>query len=132
VHDLELMVAGFVPISKETSAALGDPITAHYGREGAEFCHDTMRRLARAFQTEEKVVCIATLICELYPSSSINRSIPVKPVLSAKARCLFVKEVPAGSYLGYGCAFKTSRDSRIATITVGFADGISKLYTKNM
>lgn len=58
MRDLELMVPGPVPISKETRAALGAPITAHYGRGWAEFYHDTMQRLGRVFQTKEEVVCI--------------------------------------------------------------------------
>lgn len=37
-----------------------------------------------------------------------------------------VKEVPAGTQVGYGGTFITSRPTRIATIPVGFADGYSR------
>lgn len=37
-----------------------------------------------------------------------------------------VKEVPAGTEVGYGGTFTTQRPTRIATIPVGFADGYSR------
>lgn len=37
-----------------------------------------------------------------------------------------VKEVPAGTQVGYGGTFTTQRPTRIATIPVGFADGYSR------
>lgn len=38
----------------------------------------------------------------------------------------FVKEVPAGTEVGYGGTFTTKRTTKIATIPVGFADGYSR------
>ena len=39
---------------------------------------------------------------------------------------VMVKEVPAGTEVGYGGTFVTKRPTRIATIPVGFADGYSR------
>ncbi len=49
-----------------------------------------------------------------------------EPILSFKSRVVFLKDVPAGSPLGYGGAFHTRRPSRIATVPVGYADGLSR------
>jgi alanine racemase len=45
------------------------------------------------------------------------------PALTWKARLTQVKQVPAGSFIGYGCADKVEVDSQIAVIPIGYADG---------
>lgn len=47
----------------------------------------------------------------------------LKPVLSLVSRIALIKTVPAGSGLGYGQTFHTARDSRIALVPIGYADG---------
>ncbi len=49
-----------------------------------------------------------------------------EPILSLKSRVVFLKDVAAGAPLGYGGAFHTRRPSRIATVPVGYADGLSR------
>ena len=48
-----------------------------------------------------------------------------EPVLTFKSRIVYMKDVPSGTPLGYGAAFYTRRPSRIATVPVGYADGLS-------
>ena len=50
----------------------------------------------------------------------------VEPVLSWKARVISLRELAAGSALGYNGAFVTRRRSRIAVLPVGYADGLSR------
>ncbi|MGH9845492.1 MAG: alanine racemase [Blastocatellia bacterium] len=47
----------------------------------------------------------------------------VLPVMSLHSRIVQLKTVPAGASLGYGRTFTTVRESRIATIPIGYADG---------
>lgn len=47
----------------------------------------------------------------------------LEPVLRWTTRIARLKEVPAGSSIGYGRSFITARPSRIATLPVGYADG---------
>ena len=49
-----------------------------------------------------------------------------KQVLHWYTQVAMVKHVPAGTEIGYGGTFVTSRQSIIATIPVGFADGYSR------
>ncbi len=49
-----------------------------------------------------------------------------EPVLSFKSRVVYLKDVPRGTPLGYSAAFHTRRRSRIATVPVGYADGLSR------
>jgi alanine racemase len=50
-------------------------------------------------------------------------------VFSLKARITFIKKVPADMNISYCGTFKTLRDSIIATIPVGYADGYSRLLS---
>jgi alanine racemase len=64
----------------------------------------------------------------LRPSAEIAnpRVRDLEPVLEWKTRVVFLKEVPAGTGLSYGHAFHTARDSLIATLPVGYGDGLSR------
>src|SRR4029077_6765231 len=49
---------------------------------------------------------------------------PMRPVVELKARILQVRNVPRGATVGYGAVWTAKRDSRIATVAAGYADGI--------
>lgn len=48
---------------------------------------------------------------------------PMRPVLHLSARVVQLREVPAGTGVGYGHAASTTRPSPLATISLGYADG---------
>lgn len=48
------------------------------------------------------------------------------PVLCWKARIVQIKEVPSGSFIGYGCTYQTTRPSRIAILPIGYSDGYDR------
>lgn len=52
------------------------------------------------------------------------RILKVKPALTWRASVLAVKDVPAGSLVGYGGIFRAQRPTRIAVLAAGYADGI--------
>ena len=52
--------------------------------------------------------------------------IDVRPVMSVSARVSLVKEVAAGTPISYGGRFVTARASRIATLPIGYADGVPR------
>jgi alanine racemase len=49
-----------------------------------------------------------------------------RPVMSLRTRIMLLKTVPAGTPLGYGGTFVTSRESRIATLAIGYEDGLRR------
>ena len=55
--------------------------------------------------------------------------VTLKPVLSLKARVASVRELAPGEGAGYGLAFVAKRPTKIATITIGYADGLSRLLS---
>jgi alanine racemase len=50
----------------------------------------------------------------------------LQPVLSLVTRIAFLKKVPAGVPVSYGRTFVTGRESIIATLPIGYADGYSR------
>lgn len=47
----------------------------------------------------------------------------LQPVMSLHSRIVLLKTVAKGELLGYGCTFETQRESRIATLPIGYDDG---------
>lgn len=65
-----------------------------------------------------------------YPSEEVDKGkLSLLPAMAFKTRVILVKEVPAGSYISYGCTFCTDRPTKVATLPVGYADGYSRLLS---
>ncbi len=65
----------------------------------------------------------------IYPSPGMASQVALKPVLSWKTRVLQLKKIPKGSSISYGQTFVTRRESLIATLPVGYADGYPRLLS---
>lgn len=64
----------------------------------------------------------------MYPSTEVDKSkLYLKPAMTLKANVVLVKDVEKGACISYGRIFTTSRDSRIATVSIGYADGYTRL-----
>lgn len=63
------------------------------------------------------------------PFLGVALPISLKPVLSLKARVVHIKTLPKGSAVSYGRTFITNAPTKIATISVGYADGYSRLLS---
>ncbi len=70
----------------------------------------------------------------LSPSSGIRnpRVKDLKPVLEWKTALTQIKTVPAGRGLSYGHTFVTARESRIASVPVGYGDGLMRNLSNRM
>jgi alanine racemase len=77
-------------------------------------------------QTHLDMVRPGIVLYGLYPDSVEKDSIALEPVMNLKTVVAHVKEVPAGTPIGYGGVYSTERKSRIATLPVGYADGYSR------
>ncbi|MBM4299641.1 MAG: alanine racemase, partial [Deltaproteobacteria bacterium] len=64
-----------------------------------------------------------------YPSREMAAQVTLKPVMAWKTRILQLKKVPPGSSISYGQTFVTERESLIATLPIGYADGYSRLLS---
>ncbi len=59
----------------------------------------------------------------LWPSRDVKHDIELRPALALKSHIVYIKEVPPGYEVGYGGSWRSRRESRIATIPVGYGDG---------
>jgi alanine racemase len=65
----------------------------------------------------------------IYPSPDMANEITLKPVLTWKTRIIQLKRLAKGASIGYGRTFMTSRESLIATLPVGYADGYQRVLS---
>jgi len=50
----------------------------------------------------------------------------LEPVLTWKTRIAQIRDAPEGSYVGYGCTYRTGRRSRVAVLPVGYYEGFDR------
>ncbi len=58
-----------------------------------------------------------------------RRALKVEPVLSLKTRVAQVRELPAGTTLGYGRTWCLAKPTKVATVSAGYADGLPLALT---
>ncbi len=66
----------------------------------------------------------------LYPSDEVNKEeIKLKQVMSLKVKISHLKELEAGRGISYGLKYVTSKNQKIATLPIGYADGFTRMLT---
>jgi alanine racemase len=56
----------------------------------------------------------------------LRTELDILPALSLKTRVGFVKRLPRGASIGYGATYTLDKDSTIATLPIGYADGFPR------
>ncbi|HRR77157.1 MAG TPA: alanine racemase [Ruminococcus sp.] len=69
------------------------------------------------------------IIYGLHPDISLDIPEGLEPVMELKAVISQVKTVPAGTCISYGRTFTSPEEMRIATVTIGYADGYSRFLS---
>ena len=64
----------------------------------------------------------------MYPSEFVKHTIEFQPVMKLVAKVAYVKEIPAGTSIGYGREYIAAKHAKIATIPLGYADGYIRAY----
>ena len=60
------------------------------------------------------------------PNDRTKLQLDLRPVLSLKSRVILLREIKKGDSVGYSRSFVANRDSLIAVLPVGYADGYSR------
>lgn len=83
---------------------------------------------AAIFSTPEAHLTMVRPGIGLYgaPPVPLPRGVSLKPVLTLRSAIVFVKKMPAGASISYGRTFQTRRESVIATLPIGYADGVPR------
>lgn len=80
-------------------------------------------------ETHCDMVRMGIILYGIWPSPDVKRRIHLQPAMKFKCQVAYIKEVPAGTPLSYGCTYVTPQAARIATLPVGYADGWNRLLS---
>ncbi len=59
------------------------------------------------------------------PGNAEDRGVRLRPVLSLRTQIIFMKDFPPGATIGYHGTFETHESTRIATLPIGYNDGLA-------
>lgn len=66
-----------------------------------------------------------------YPNSGMEDKLSLQPGMSLESTVEQLKDFPANTSVSYGRTFVTKRNTRVATVPIGYADGIPRLLSNN-
>ncbi len=76
------------------------------------------------FDSHYEMVRAGIVLYGMYPSREVPpEKLPLRPALQWLSRVTHVKTLPPGREISYGGAYVTTRDTVVATVPVGYADG---------
>lgn len=93
-----------------------DPPIVHAANSSAIICFN---------ESHFNMVRPGLMLYGSYPAGN-TKNIYLRPVMSLVSKVAQVRQIPKGRSIGYGKSFITKRDSLIATIPIGYADGYSR------
>lgn len=64
-----------------------------------------------------------------YPSTDTSESIPLKQVMTLKTKVSSIRRLPKGSSISYGRKYITPKETTIAVLPIGYADGILRAFS---
>jgi alanine racemase len=76
--------------------------------------------------THYDMVRVGLALYGLYPAAHLNQVLELQPVLQVKAKITQVKTIPAGEGVSYGRKFITEEATKIAVVSIGYADGVPR------
>ncbi len=68
----------------------------------------------------------------LYPAKHLQTKVSLTPALHVKARITQVKWIPSGTGVSYGHTFISDKSMQIATVGIGYADGIPRSFSNQL
>jgi alanine racemase len=111
--------ASFKWIHIDNSASIiAHPITNHNDEQRASSVLP-----APSCRMSSNLIRPGLLIYGLAPKSAIATAIHVRPALALKARIATIRELPKNHAISYGVTHRLQRNSRVATISIGYGDG---------
>ena len=75
------------------------------------------------------VVRLGIILYGLKPDDNNELPDGIEPAMEWKSQISMVKKVHPGETIGYGRTYKVEKESRIATVTTGYADGLNRLLS---
>ncbi|PKQ37023.1 MAG: alanine racemase [Actinobacteria bacterium HGW-Actinobacteria-1] len=83
-------------------------------------------------ETHYDMVRCGIAIYGLHPAASTYGKIELAPAMSVKARVSLVKRIGFGDGVSYGFTYHAGGPTTIATVPMGYADGVHRVLSNNM
>ncbi|MBP1762473.1 MAG: Alanine racemase, partial [Firmicutes bacterium] len=81
-------------------------------------------------ETRYNMVRSGIIMYGLYPSAQVKKdNLPLEPVMRLKTRISFLKTLPPNRSVSYCRTYITPKDTLVATVPIGYADGYSRLLS---
>ncbi|MBP3707223.1 MAG: alanine racemase [Clostridia bacterium] len=65
-----------------------------------------------------------------YPASENTlEKIQLRPIATLKSKITYIKEVDKGTSIGYGRSYITNKKTKVATVPIGYADGLRRDFS---
>jgi alanine racemase len=109
--------ARFASVVEELRAAGVDPPLVHAANSAATLTHPELHL---------DLVRCGIAVYGLDPSPELAGAAPLQPALTLKAQVAHVQLVPAGDAVSYGLRRPVSVDTVVATVPIGYADGVPR------
>ncbi|MCM8829579.1 MAG: alanine racemase [Candidatus Omnitrophica bacterium] len=77
------------------------------------------------------MIRIGLLLFGVYTEKYLWRKLSLQRPLKGYCRVLYIKSVPAGTFLSYGLTYRTKKKSQIATAGIGYQDGLRRGLSNN-
>jgi alanine racemase len=107
----------FEAVLADLRSAGVQPRLVHAANSAATLDHPRLRH--------DMVRCGIT-VYGLDPSPALHGRVELRPALSLRAELSLVKVVPAGEGVSYGLRYRGGVDSLVATVPLGYADGVPR------
>jgi alanine racemase len=105
--------------------AVLDAISDHTGRPAIIHAANSAGLLAHS-RARYDLVRAGIALYGISPVAEHDLGVELRPALSLHARVSYVKQLEAGARVSYGLRYQLPRAARIATVPVGYADGVPR------
>jgi alanine racemase len=78
------------------------------------------------------LVRVGLALYGIYPGPQFHDVLELRPAMQVRSRIAHIKTVPPGVGVSYGHRFVTSSECKIATLSIGYADGVPRNLSTRM
>lgn len=121
--DFESQVQRFSSAIEELKTEGIDPGIVHAANSAATILHP---------ETHYSMVRCGIALYGLHPDKSTYGVIALEPAMTVTANVSFVKRIGMGEGVSYGLTWRAASPTTIATLPLGYADGVHRVLSNNM
>lgn len=121
--DFEKQLGRFETVLERMRVDGVEPGIVHAANSGATIIHQ---------ESHYDMVRCGIAIYGLHPGAAASRVVDLEPAMSVKTEVSLVKRIQMGEGVSYGLTWQAAAPATIATVPVGYADGIHRILSDRM